>query len=120
VEPEDFARALATSLAAPQEESLRPVWRWREDTPEDRVTIPCGRCGRKIAWWTAEVRPGWLGLQDLNARGWKWHGPVIPVRFRGPLVDVVGCPASTCRWSDAAVARQPDPDRWWLTPPELL
>jgi hypothetical protein len=106
---------------------------------QNRVTLPCGDCGRRIAWWTEELRSGWLGLRDDSHRGWKWQGPRVPVRFRGPvsgprwdlhsvpelppddprhelswLVDVE-CPS--CGWRRDAVARQPG--IWWLADPEL-
>jgi len=111
-----MARALAASLAHPQEASLRPEWRWSVATPKDRVELKCEGCGRRIAWWTAKLRSAWLGMKDANYRGWKWHGEVAPIRFRGPLVDAA-CPS--CGWAKLSAARQPVDD-WWLTPPEVL
>jgi hypothetical protein len=87
--------------------------------PEGERThpLPCGDCGRRIAWWTVELRSGWLGLQDADHRGWKWQGQgKSPIRFRGELVDAT-CRA--CGWAKLGVARQPLSD-WWTAPPELL
>jgi len=116
MDPDDMVRALTASLAFPQEESLRPAWRWTHATPKDRIQIPCEDCGRRIAWWTAKLRSGWLGLQDASHRGWKWHGEVPPIRFRGPLVDAA-CPS--CGWAKFGAARQPEAD-WQLAAPEIL
>jgi hypothetical protein len=116
VELGDLANALAAHLVAPQVASLRPTVRWTCPTPKDRVTLPCGDFGRRIAWWTAELRSGWLVLQDASHRGWKWQGQgKCPLRFRGELVDAA-CRA--CGWAKLGVARQ-QPD-WWTAPPELL
>jgi len=110
-----MANVLVASLVAPQDASLRPTWRWTCPTPKDRVTVPCGDCGHRIAWWTVELRNGWLGPQDAYRRGWKWQGEgKPPIRFRGELVDA----ACTCGWAKLGVARQ-QPD-WWTAPPELL
>lgn len=91
-----------------------PAWQWRVDVPADHVKIPCGDCGRRVAWWTAKIRPGWLGLRDLTYRGWKWLGEGTPVRFRGPFVDVE---CRVCGWANR-VARQGEP--WWIATPELI
>ena len=105
----------------------------------ERVTLPCEGCGRRIAWWDAQVRAG-IAYRDSVARGWKWQGKGVPVRFRGSvngrrwdlrsfpeiapddprlalswLVDVE-CPS--CGWKRDGGARQPD--IWWLAPPEIL
>lgn len=116
VEPDEVFSALALSLVAPQQAEYRPKWRWLHDPPKDRVTLMCGGCGRRIAWWTAELRSDWLGLQDISHRGWKWQGQgPCPVRFRGDLVDDE-CPS--CGWTGTAVARQPE--EWWLAAPEFM
>jgi hypothetical protein len=116
VELEEMTSALARSLTFPQMDAFRPAWVWRHDTPKDRVTLGCGDCAHRIVWWTAELRSGWLGLQDANCRGWKWQGQEpSPVRFTGDLVHVK---CGLCGWRKLAAARQPDP--WWLGPPEIL
>lgn len=116
MEVDDLTHSLAASLVAPQDASLRPIWRWIEATPTDRVTLPCSGCTHRIAWWTAELRDGWLGWQDADRRGWKVPGQgTFPLRFRGELVDAA-CKA--CGWAKLGVARQPQD--WWTAAPELL
>jgi hypothetical protein len=84
--------------------------------PEDRVTLTCGNCRLRIAWWTVKLRSAWLGLQDANHRGWKWQGQgPCPIRFRGELVDAA---CGACGWAKLGVARQPQ--EWWTAPPEML
>jgi hypothetical protein len=117
---------------------LRRVQRRKRDHLK-RVTLPCERCGRRIAWWDEQVRAG-IAARDSVAHGWKWQGKRVPVRFRGPvngrrwdfrsfpelasddprrslswLVDVE---CQSCGWSRDGVARQPD--IWWLALPEIL
>lgn len=117
VDLDDAANALAASLVAPQDASLRPVWRWSQDTPKDRITLTCGGCGHRIAWWTVELRDGWLGVQDLDRRGWKCPGQgKFPLRFRGELVDAA---CGYCGWAKLGAARQPE-SNWWTAPPEVL
>lgn len=114
---DDAANALAASLVAPQDASLQPTWRWDQAVPKDRVSLTCGYCPRRIAWWTVERRSGWLGLQDHYHRGWKWQDQgKCPLRFRGELVDAA---CKSCGWAKLGVARQPQPD-WWTAPPEML
>lgn len=107
-----LAASVQASLAAPQ--THQPI-AWRA-TGTNRVTLRCGGCPRRIAWWSDEIRPGWPGLQDAIRRGWRWQGPEVPVTFRGELVDAC-CPS--CGWSREGVARQLQPGSW-LRVPELL
>jgi hypothetical protein len=113
VELDEMAGALAATLVAPQA-SRPPSWRWSDATPKDRITISCDNCNRRIAWWTTELRSGWLVLQDVTHRGWKWQGE-CPIRFRGQLVDAT-CPS--CHRARFGVARQLSD--WWTAPPEML
>jgi hypothetical protein len=84
--------------------------------PKNHVPLPCGNCGLRIAWWTEEIRPVPLGLQDASHRGWKWQGQgACPVSFRDELVDV-SCP--DCGWSREGVARQSQP--WLQNVPEII
>lgn len=114
VDLDDPVAALVASLAHPQD-VRPPAWEWRFPVPKDRATIGCDNCSHRIVWWTTDIRAGWLGLQDLDKRGWKWQGQQVPVRFHGLVVDVE---CQRCGWKKAAAARQPDP--WWQSPPEIL
>jgi hypothetical protein len=98
-----------------------------------RVNLPCGSCGRRIAWWSLELRHGLAGLDGIF-RGWKWQGDRPVLRFgsdgtivdvdwqgRRPIVRIVHDLAEIACQSCLAVriARQPYPF-WWRTPPEIL
>ena len=75
-----------------------------------RATLPCGDCGRRIAWWSSELEQRqWSAMTTGEPRwpdfpwapvgqplGWAWQGKEPPFRWREEEVDVR---CRSCHWT---------------------